>query len=166
MLRIEELKGERSSIYEAALMERSEWLEARGIGMWKPEHLKLRGMIERYVDPAFYGAFEGGDCVGGFALIERDERYWPGRSGDAAFYLHKFVVRPAWSGRGCADGMLEWLKAFAEEKGKDFVRLDYDRTLPYHRRMYLRHGFRDAGEATTAEGKALVLGEYRVPRRR
>jgi len=162
VFRIEELERKEASAYEAVLMERARWLDEHGLHMWKPEHLSIDGMIERYGKPAFFGAFEGPDCAGGFALLEEDERYWPGRAGDRAFYIHKFVVSPRFAGKGYADRMLEWSKDLGRQRGKDFVRLDYTKQRSYLRSMYLRHGFEDAGESTTPEGTVLVLGECRL----
>jgi hypothetical protein len=59
--------------------------------------------------------------------------------------------------------MLVWVKDLAARRGKDFVRLDYQRDRAYLRAMYLRQGFEDVGEKTTSEGKPLVLAEYRTP---
>jgi GNAT superfamily N-acetyltransferase len=162
MFRVTELDEKGAAAYEAVLMERAAWLDARGKGMWKAEHLTVAGMIERYANPRFYGAFEGSDCVGGFALLEEDPRYWPDGAGDEAFYFHKFVVSPRFAGRGYADRMLEWVKDLAERSGKDFVRLDYDGERPYLRGMYLRHGFEDRSSAATPEGRKLLLAEYRT----
>lgn len=162
MFRVEELDEEGVAAYEAALMERKAWLDGRGEGMWKAEHLTVAGMAARYTNPKFYGAFEGPQLVGGFALLEEDLRYWPDSAGDEAFYFHKFVVSPRFAGRGYADRMLEWVKDLAERSGKDFVRLDYDGGRPYLRAMYLRHGFEDSSSALTPEGRTLVLAEYRT----
>lgn len=162
MLRVLELDGDGESAYEAGLSERKAWLEARGMGMWKAEHLTVAGMKSRYPNPKFYGAFEGADFVGGFVLLEEDPRYWPGAAADRAFYFHKFVVIPRFAGRGHADRMLEWVKDFAARSGKDFVRLDYDGSRAYLRAMYMRHGFEDAGTAVTTDGKELVLAEHRT----
>jgi GNAT superfamily N-acetyltransferase len=162
MFRVVELDGEGAKAYEEALRERKAWLDGRGAGMWKSEHLTVAGMVERYANPKFYGAFEGGDLIGGFVLLEEDPRYWPAAAADRAFYFHKFVVSPRHAGRGYADLALEWVKDFAARSGKDYVRLDYDGSRAYLRAMYLRHGFADAGTATTSDGKALVLAEYRA----
>lgn len=162
MFRVVELDEKGAIAYEEALMERKAWLDERGIGMWKSEHLTVAGMIERYPDPRFYGAFEDSECLGGFVLLEDDPRYWPDSRGDRAFYFHKFVVRPRYAGRGYADLMLEWVKDFASRSGKDYVRLDYDGNRRPLREMYLRHGFEDAGGSTTPDGKVLVLAECRT----
>jgi hypothetical protein len=43
--------------------------------MWKIENLDIEGMIKRYEDPVFFGAFNDQVCIGGFLLIEHDKRY-------------------------------------------------------------------------------------------
>jgi GNAT superfamily N-acetyltransferase len=164
MFRVTELDGEGAKAYEEALRERKAWLDERGRGMWKSEHLTVAGMAARYENPKFYGAFEGADLVGGFALLEQDPRYWPDTAADRAFYFHKFVVSPRFAGRGYADLALEWVKDFAARSGKDYVRLDYDGSRAYLRAMYLRHGFADAGITATSDGRALCLAEYRTRR--
>jgi GNAT superfamily N-acetyltransferase len=165
MFRIAELDEDGKAAYEEALRERQAWLDRRGVGMWKSEHLTVAGMVERYPNPKFFGVLEDEDIVGGFVLLEDDPRYWPRAAGDKAFYFHKFVVSPRFAGRGYADRALEWVKGFAARSGKDYVRLDYDGSRAYLRAMYLRHGFEDADAATSSEGKRLVLAEYRVAAR-
>ncbi len=162
MFRVQELDAEGRAAYEAALMERKAWLDERGKGLWKAEHLTAAGMSARYANPVFYGAFEGPDLAGGFALVERDPLYWPDSSGDKAFYIHKLVVAPRFAGLGCADLMIEWVKELAARSGKDFVRLDYDWKRPYLREMYLRRGFADARSTSTADGCPLMLAECRI----
>ena len=159
---IKELQGDEIIDYVAVLHERYKWMISNDIYMWKIENLELYGMIKRYGNPQFYGAYEKNECVGGFILIEQDTRYWPNNLNDKAYYFHKFVVSPEYSNQGYSHKMLEWVKEYGKLNGKNFIRLDYEKSRDYLRNMYKGHGFEDIGEMRTDEGSLLVLGEYRI----
>jgi GNAT superfamily N-acetyltransferase len=160
MFYVEELNNENTYLFSSALIERYNWLNEHNLHMWKIENLNIEGIILRYERPVFYGAFEDKICIGGFILIEEDKRYWPNNITDKAFYFHKFVVRPKFSGKGYADKILEWVKEFGGKKGKAYIRLDYEKRRDYLRKMYLKHGFQDYSEMKTSEGNTLVLAQY------
>jgi len=40
----------------------------------------------------FFGGFKDELCVGGFILIEKDERYWPNHIGDKAYYFINLLL--------------------------------------------------------------------------
>jgi GNAT superfamily N-acetyltransferase len=162
MFFVEELKNEKIDMFSDALIERYNWLNDHNLHMWKIENLDIEGMIKRYEKPVFYGAFEDQTCVGGFILLDEDKRYWPNNLNDKAFYFHKFVVRPNFSGMGYADKILEWVKEYGIHKNKNYIRLDYEKRREYLRNMYLKHGFADHSEMETSEGNVLVLAECKI----
>jgi GNAT superfamily N-acetyltransferase len=162
MFFVEELRNEKIKYFSNALIERYNWLNDHNIHMWKIENLNVEGMIARYENPIFYGAFEDEVFIGGFILIEQDKRYWPNNLHDKAFYFHKFVVRPQFSGLGYADRILEWVKEFGIKKDKTYIRLDYEKRREYLRNMYLKHGFKDFSEMQTSEGNIVILAECKI----
>jgi GNAT superfamily N-acetyltransferase len=159
---VESLPYERLEEYLAMLRERASWLEAKGQPMWNPEYLRADKFLERYHRPACFLALDGGEKVGGFALIERDEDLWADRLGDSAFYVHKLVIRQACSGRGYAEKALAWIQGHARESGKDFLRLDYYEDRECLGRLYAGSGFRVIDVKTMPDGTRIARAEVRL----
>ena len=99
------------------------------------------------------------EAVGGFLLVGSDDHYWSEKAGDKALYLHKFVVRLGFGGRGYSGRMLEWVKDFGRAAGMDFVRLDYQRGRGALAGLYLAHGFLEVGEMKNRDGDLMVKAE-------
>jgi GNAT superfamily N-acetyltransferase len=159
---VEPIAYERIEEFLEMLRERAAWLEALGQPMWNPEYLAKDAFIERYHVPACFLAFDGGEKVGGFALIEKDEDLWPDRLGDSAFYIHKLVVRKAFSGRGYAAKILAWIEDYARERGKDYLRLDYYEEREYLGKLYAGAGFRKVDVRTKPDGTRVALAQIRL----
>jgi GNAT superfamily N-acetyltransferase len=162
MFHVEPISRTDMDVFIRILRRRIEWLAARSIRMWSLDQADADYLMKRYDDPACYVGFEDRQPVGGFLLLEQDSQYWPDNTGDAAFYFHKLVVDPEYRGRDYAGRLLEWIKRYAREKGKKYVRLDYDKTRAYLRKLYPHHGFRDVREADREDGYHLQLAEYEV----
>lgn len=162
MFTVESLPHERLEEYLAMLRERASWLEAKGQPMWDPEYLQRDRFLERYPRPACFLALEGGEKVGGFALIERDGDLWADRAGDSAFYIHKLVVREACSGRGYAGRILAWVQDYARKRGKSCLRLDYYEDREYLGRLYEGAGFRKIDVKTMPDGTRIARAEVRL----
>lgn len=161
---VEALPIERIEELLEILRERAAWLEARGMPLWDPAYLVEGKFFERYPGARPYLAFEGDEKAGGFVLLERDEALWAAEAADPAFYIHKLAVRPAFAGRGYADGMLGWIAGRAAEKRKRFVRLDYFEDRPALAALYARQGFRPVDVVTRPDGQRIVRAELRVSR--
>jgi GNAT superfamily N-acetyltransferase len=162
MFVMRELGADHMDVYIDVLIERCNWLQGRGLDMWKSESLTQAALIDRYGDPMCFAGFEDSACVGGFLLIDSDRRYWPRNLDDAAYYFHKFAVSPRFGGKGYSTRMLDWVKDFGKQNGKAYIRLDYQKHRRYLREMYLGAGFRDVEEIETAEGAAMILAEYEI----
>ena len=159
VFRIEEAGQGRLEVLLGMLRERAAWLEAKGWKMWEASRLTIQDILSRYPDPVAYLAFDGDEAVGGFLLVGSDDHYWSEKAGDKALYLHKFVVRLGFGGRGHSGRMLEWVKDFGKATGMDFVRLDYQRGRGALAGLYLAHGFSEVGEMTNRDGDLMVKAE-------
>ena len=148
--------------YIDMLVERCNWLKDHKIDMWKIEQLNKESIIQKYENPVCFLAYEDSVSVGGFLLLEIDNRYWPDRLEEKAYYLHKFVVKPDFSGKGYSTKMLNWVKEFGKQNGKDFIRLDYEKRRKYLRNMYLQSGFVDIEYMNQNKGFELVKAEYKL----
>ena len=167
VFRVEEAGRDRLEVLLGMLRERAAWLEARNWKMWEASRLTVQDILKRYHDPAAYLAFDGAEAVdeardeavGGFLLVGSDDHYWSEKAGDKALYLHKFVVRLGFGGRGYSGRMLEWVKDFGRAAGMDFIRLDYQRGRGALAGLYLAHGFLEVGEMKNRDGDLMVKAE-------
>jgi hypothetical protein len=144
------------------MREKARWLNSTNRAMWDVSKLTKEALIERYDFPKPFLGLEDKTPVGGFLLLDYDKNYWRESRADAAFYVHKFVVRNGYGGRSYSQRMLEWIKDYGKEQGKQFVRLDYSKERSYLRSMYLRHGFKDIEELKMKGGEVMIKGEYKV----
>ena len=159
---VTEIGADRVEELLAMLREREAWLEARGIPMWDPSKLTAEHFFARYPGARCFLCLLDDEVLGGFALVDRDEEYWPGRDGDRVYYLHKLVVKREFSGHGFADAALEWVSGFAAAKGKAALRLDYCEGRPGVAALYARCGFKPVGSCVSPEGQRLVLAEKAI----
>lgn len=162
MFSVHELEGEKIEDFSKVLIERYYWLIEHDIKMWSPDKLTVEGLYRRYKDPKFYGGYVEDQIIGGFILVEEDERYWPENTNDKAFYFHKFVISPKSKGKGYSNLMIQWVKDYGKKMKKEFIRLDYQKRREYLRKMYLENGFIDQIEIENDEGDLLLLAEYKI----
>jgi GNAT superfamily N-acetyltransferase len=162
MFHVEEIGYEKIDDYIDLLIERFYWLKNHNIDMWKIEQLNKESIIYKYENPKCYLGFEDSVIVGGFLLIEQDNRYWPDKLEEKAFYIHKFVVKPEFGGKGYSHKMIEWVKELGIKNGKRFIRLDYETRRKYLREMYINLGFVDVEYLNQNKGFEIVKAEYKI----
>jgi GNAT superfamily N-acetyltransferase len=143
-------------------LEKAHWLIDTGKPMWDPTQFSRERLKDKYHKPEYYVCRNEKDIIGGFILIEYDERYWKDHIQDKAYYFHKFVVRSKYKGQGYSGYILEWVKKYGKEMGKDFVRLDYNEERTYLKEMYIRHGFISTDIVKNDDGDVLVIAEYKI----
>jgi len=143
-------------------LEKAKWLIENKIPMWDPTQFSRERLIEKYNKPEYYVCRNKKEIIGGFILIEYDERYWKDHIQDKAYYFHKFVVRSEYKAQGYSGYILEWVKKYGKEMGKDFIRLDYNEERTYLKEMYTRHGFVTKDIVKNDDGDVLVIAEYKI----
>jgi GNAT superfamily N-acetyltransferase len=148
--------------YIDMLIDRCNWLKEHNIEMWKIEQLNKESIIKKYENPMCFLAYEDLVSVGGFLLLENDNRYWPDKLEDKAYYIHKFVVKTEFSGKGYSIKMLNWIKEYGKQNGKRYIRLDYETRRKYLRNMYINIGFVDIEYMNQNKGFEIVKAEYKI----
>lgn len=143
-------------------LEKAMWLIANNMPMWDPSQFNRETLKAKYRNPEYFVCRNESEIIGGFLLIEYDERYWKGRIDEKAFYFHKFVVKSEYKEQGYSGHILEWVKHYAKEMGKDFVRLDYNEERTYLMQMYTSHGFVRKGVVRNDDGDVLVIAEHAI----
>lgn len=142
-------------------IEKVKWLSRHTISMWEISQFTRKSLKEMYVNPEYYIGLIGDKIIGGFILIETDERYWPNNE-DKAYYLHKFVISNDFCGKGYSSVLLTLIKEHGKKNGKQYIRLDYDESRKYLHTMYLSNGFISTEKIINQKGKILTKAEYRI----
>lgn len=143
-------------------LEKATWLIANNMPMWDPTQFSRETLKAKYRNPEYFVCRNESEIIGGFILIEYDERYWKDHIDDKAFYFHKFVVKNEYKAQGYSGYILEWAKQYAKEMGKDYLRLDYNEERTYLKQMYTSHGFVRKGMVRNDDGDVLVIAEHEI----
>jgi GNAT superfamily N-acetyltransferase len=88
-----------------------------------------------------------GALAGTVTVQWEDPQFWGTRPPDSG-YVHRFVVRREFAGRGVGDGVLAWAEGQVRARGRQYLRLDCLAASDALRRYYVAHGFRRLGERT------------------
>lgn len=67
---------------------------------------------------------EGNEISCIFSIAFSDALIWGEKDQDAAIYLHRIAVNPAFRGKAYVRKIIEWAKNYASERGIEFIRLD------------------------------------------
>jgi GNAT superfamily N-acetyltransferase len=142
-------------------IKRAEYLIDSHIPMWDLEQFSVAKLKQKYGRPTYFIGYVNGKPFGGFILIEHDERYWPDNT-EKAFYFHKFVVDEAFAGQGLSKEILDWVKEYGKQKGKEYIRLDFEEDREYLKKMYYGNGFNKIGIVIDEKGKEITIAEYKI----
>ncbi len=61
-------------------------------------------------------------CI--WAVTFDDEQIWEERNADSAVYIHRIATNPALRGQNFVATIVDWAKAYAHNRGIEYVRLD------------------------------------------
>ena len=96
-----------------------------------------------------------------WAITFSDKEIWGEKDKDNAIYIHRITTNPIFRGNRYIDRIVNWAKEYAEQKGKQFVRLD---TLGNNTRLiehYTSVGFKFLGMFELTDTSNLP-GHYQV----
>lgn len=145
--------------------EKCRWLESRGKKLWNVDQFTVESLKEKYESPVYYICYKENSIVGAFILIEYDEKYWPEKKHEKAYYLHKLMVCNGHNGNGYAKKIIDWVKDFGQRMGKEYIRLDYDPGRPEIERLYCENEFRFMENSRDEKGKLMVKAEFEIERK-
>jgi hypothetical protein len=143
-------------------IDKSRWLQEQGKDLWNVDQFTEEKLRNKYDDPVYYICYDGQNVVGGFILIEYDQKYWPDKKDGRALYLHKLLVCNGYNGKGYSKMILDWVKEFGSGLGKDYIRLDYDHGRPAIKKLYTDNGFEVVEEMVNEDGKSMAKAEFRI----
>ena len=152
---------EEKSILLTVWLEKVQWLSEQNMPMWDPSQFTIERLKEKYGEPEYFVCKKGKEIIGGFIVIEYDERYWKDNK-DKAFYFHKFVVRNGHTGKGYSGLILNWVKEYGKKMGKEYIRLDFEEERTYLKNIYYSHGFKPIEKIIDTTGHAITKAEYKI----
>ena len=134
-----------SSISEV-LTEATRWLQEKGKPLWSIDLFSAPLLKPHVIDGEYWMFFYEGELAGVLRFQLEDRLYWPDSIDGEAAYLHKLVVRRAFSGSGLSATMLQWAVKRTKELGRPFLRLDCEASRDRLRGIYEDFGFRRVGD--------------------
>lgn len=144
-------------------IDKSVSLEKKGIKVWDVGQFTKENLQLKYGNPEYFLGIVDGEIFGAFILIANDPKYWGNRS-DQALYFHKFVILDKYCGLGYSKFILDWVKEYGKQLGKEYIRLDFNEKREYIKNMYYGNGFRFVSNFEETEKHKLVLAEYFINR--
>lgn len=61
-------------------------------------------------------------CV--WATTFSDPEIWEERNADPSIYIHRIATNPSFRGQNLVEEIVKWSKRYAEDNGKEFIRMD------------------------------------------
>lgn len=61
-------------------------------------------------------------CV--WATTFSDPEIWEERNADPSIYIHRIATNPSFRGHSLVEEIVKWSKRYAEDNGKEFIRMD------------------------------------------
>ncbi len=160
-LKIKQLETQQLEIYLDILLERALWLESINQPMWNTNNLNPVNFEKMYPNNRPYLLYCGDEVVGGFILLKKDGFLWSESENlENAYYIHKLVIKPEYSGKGYAKESLNLIMNLAKDEGVDYLRLDC-----YGDRANLIKLYEDSGfynKRSTVMDDGIVLKSYEL----
>ena len=128
-------------VVAAILTEAAQWLERRGMGMWRANELTPERISTDVSDGLFHLAYVG-QPVGTIKYQLSDLEFWPDVPGDDSAFVHRLAVCRGFAGGSVSTALLKWAVRRTEARGRRFLRLDCEASRPRLRAVYERFGFR------------------------
>jgi hypothetical protein len=146
------------------LREAALWLREKQIDYWQdwldPPPAFVHWIQKGFQQGEFYLVYSGGDLIGCFRLMWKDEAFW-GERREPAGYIHSFTTVLKVAGERWGERILAMMEAHCAGMGKEYLRLDCGSRIENLCAYYEANGFRKAG-TTIVRGEELTLYEKRI----
>ena len=106
---------------------------------WKGFEISL--VEQEIAEQRHYIIKENEEIACTFVLAFDDEIIWKEANKDAAVYVHRIAVNPAFRGKGYVKIIINWLKERSEKLNIQFIRLDTESGNDRINQHYLNCGF-------------------------
>lgn len=159
-IRVQKLSKNQIQDYLDILLERAKWLEGINQPMWNTDNLTPKNFEKKYPDNTPYLIYIEEQIVGGFILVENDPFLWnESENSQSAYYIHKLVIKPEFSGLGYAQKSISLIEEMARQAGVSYLRLDCYEDRTYLMNLYERCGFNKKRRTVMPDGIVLVSYE-------
>jgi GNAT superfamily N-acetyltransferase len=119
----------------------AQWLEKRGMPMWREDELTAERIASDVVQGHFFVAECAGEIAGTIKFQLADELFWSDAPAGEAAFVHRLAVRRTYSGGQLSTQLLQWAVARATALGRQYLRLDCEASRSRLRAIYERFGF-------------------------
>ncbi|MBB6001347.1 ribosomal protein S18 acetylase RimI-like enzyme [Streptomonospora salina] len=134
-------------------IESETWLHAAGIQQWTNRERGIRNLREGVDAGVTYVVGNDSVVVATLTLNGPDPDFWTAEDDpESALYLYKLMITGTHRGTGLGDKLMDWACAQAEERGKQWLRLDCWRDNLALQDYYQRRGF-DHVRTVEVEGR-------------
>jgi GNAT superfamily N-acetyltransferase len=158
---VEDLDAVSSVLHEAA-----QWLEQRGMALWRDSEL-APDRIREEVEAGLFHVAEADGIIGGVIMFQlEDPEFWPDAVPGEAAYLHRLAVRRRFAGGQVSSLLLDWSREKTQRLGRKYLRMDTETPRFKLREMYERYGFqyhseRDMGRFSVIRYQYPIDGRVR-----
>ena len=128
------------AVVASILQEAAQWLAEKQATLWSADRITIEQIATDVERKMFWLAEVGGEIGGCVRYQQTDEEHWDDVPHADSAFVHRLVVRRAFSGGAVSRFLIDWAKRKARGEGKTFLRLDCaDR--PALRNFYESCGF-------------------------
>jgi GNAT superfamily N-acetyltransferase len=124
------------------LQEAAQWLEERGMLLWKASELTPDRIANEVAAGLFVLAEVDGAAAATMMFLLTDPDFWPDVPPNESAFIHRLAVRRRYAGSPLSSAMLDWAVEQTRKLVRQFLRLDCVADRPKLRAIYERYGFR------------------------
>ncbi|MEI8063824.1 MAG: GNAT family N-acetyltransferase [Verrucomicrobiota bacterium] len=139
---IRQAKPQDSENVAGILREAAQWLEQRGMALWRADELLSSRIAADVAAGLFFIAECDGEAAGVVKFQLEDALIWPDVPQTQSAFVHRLAIRRRFAGGGISSALLSWAVQHARSLGRSYLRLDCGASRPRLRRVYEQFGFR------------------------
>ena len=125
----------------AILTEADQWLEQRGMKMWRNGEVAPDRVAQEVARGLFFLA-EAGEPIGVIKFELSDPLFWPDITDHESAYVHRLAIRRTHAGTGASMTVLTWAVDHTAALGKRYLRMGCEASRHRLRAIYETFGFR------------------------
>lgn len=129
-------------IFSRVLIEASEWLNSKGLSMWKVKDLSVQILLEKYSMEEMRLCYDDSNLIGVYVIQWYDALFWSELSKYESGYLHKLAVCREYCGKGYGRRLIHSAEQLCKKQGVEWLRLNCGTFRPRLRKFYEDTGFK------------------------
>ncbi|MFD1177820.1 GNAT family N-acetyltransferase [Paenibacillus puldeungensis] len=129
-------------IFSRVLIEASEWLNSKGLSMWKANDVSVQALLEKYSMEEMRLCYDDSNLIGVYVIQCYDPLFWSELRKNESGYLHKLAVCREYCGKGFGRKLIYSAEQLCRERGIESLRLNCGTFRPRLRNFYEGAGFK------------------------